>query len=220
MKIDKLKAMKTLNPCTKTSELLSALADGELHAQAVTVALQDCDQNEAALATWNSYHLIGEVLRLPVQHAPVTNLDFLGRLSKRLAVEKIMISVDEPVAFDAVVEIKKSSFPNLIHHRSEAANESHVRWKLVAGFASMIAILAIGWNAFGLTAPESAPQLAQAKTAQEPIVEATPLTLVMRDTRIDDLLSAHKQLSSPTVLQMSSGFLLNAAYEISQDIRH
>ena len=215
-----LTAMNTSNPCTKTSELLSALTDGELSAQAVTMALQDCDQNEAALATWNSYHLIGEVLRLPVKHAPVTNLDFLIRLNKRLAVEKIMVTVDEPVSFDSAVEVKKSPFFNLTHHRSEASNESHVRWKLVAGFASMIAVFAIGWNAFGLTAPESASQLAQAKTTLEPIDVATPVTLVMRDASLDDLLSAHKQLSSPTVLQMSSGFLLNAAYEISQDIRH
>ena len=213
-------AMNTSNPSTKTSELLSALTDGELGAQAVTMALQDCDQNEAALATWNSYHLIGEALRLPVQHAPVANMDFLMRLNKRLAAEKIMITVDEPVTFDQAVKVKKPSFFNFIHPRSDASNENHVRWKMVAGFASMVAILAIGWNAFGLIAPESASQLAQAKTAPEPSVVTTPLTLAMRDASLDDLLSAHKQLSSPTVLQMSSGVLLNAAYEISQDIRH
>ena len=220
MKVDKLKAMNTLHPSTKTSELLSALTDGELCAQAVKKVLQDCDQDEATLTTWSSYHQIGEVLRLPRQYAPVANLEFLGRLNSRLAVEKITISVDESVTFDAVAQIKNPPFTNLIHQRSEASNDSFIKWKLVAGFASMIAILAIGWNAYGLTALDSVSQLAQAKIEQQAIVVASPLTLMMRDTRLDDLLSAHKQLSSPTVLQMSPGFLLNAAYEISQDIRN
>ncbi|MCJ7798512.1 MAG: sigma-E factor negative regulatory protein, partial [Polaromonas sp.] len=54
-----------------TSELLSALADGQLVGEDFAAALQACQQDASALACWERYHLIGDVLRQPAR-APVS----------------------------------------------------------------------------------------------------------------------------------------------------
>ena len=207
---------------------MSALADGELNTEAVTVALQGCCHEEAALASWNAYHLIGEVLRLPNQHAPVGNLDFLFRLNKRLSQEKIITSLVEPItinaldaldALDAMVQIEKKSVPDLIRHPNNASNDSHVRWKLVASLASLTAIIAMGSNAFGLLTPEIESQFAQVKTKQEQVLVVAPSGMGMHETRLEKLLSEHKQVNGTAVLQRPSGFLQNIFFEVPQDMR-
>ncbi|MDP2257811.1 MAG: sigma-E factor negative regulatory protein [Polaromonas sp.] len=208
-----------MKPSMQTSELLSALADGQLVGEDFAAALQACQQDESALARWGSYHLIGDVLRLPA-HVPAPllhgmDLAFVDRLNQRLVLESLA-GVALPDS-DSAVSTQGAVTGELAHHRGPASNDGNFRWKLVAGFASLAAVSAIAWNASGLLAPPAAaPQLAQAGGAQQVMV-ASPQGLMVRDARLEELLAAHAQLSGTSALQVPSGFLRNATFETPQN---
>ena len=208
-----------MKPSTQTSELMSALADGQLDSVGIAAALQACAHDESALAGWNTYHLIGEVLRLParVRTSRVLGADmaFVGRLSERL--------VQEPQAraapWSVDLDTKENAVTDVIHHRGAASNDGNFRWKLLAGFASLAAVGAIAWNASGLLVPAVAPpQLAQAPGVQQ-VVVASPQGPMVRDARLEELLAAHRQLGGDSALQAPAGFLRNAAFEAPQTAR-
>ena len=192
-----------------TPELLSALADGQLNQQDFAAALQACGHNNAALDCWNTYHLIGDFLRSPadLRASPLTvgsEIGFARRLSAQLAQEKIATPV-------AASSTRLPAAADIVHHRGPASNDGSFRWKLVAGAASLAAVSAIAWNASGLMAPDSMPQLAQASSPQ--IVITSPQGPVVRDARLEELLAAHRQFGTASALQESSGFLRNATFE-------
>lgn len=200
-----------------TPELLSALADGQLGDKEFAAVLDACGHEESALGCWNTYHLIGDVLRapanLPVPMTADAELAFVGRLSQRLA--------QEPPIRPALASAEKTPaaplqpVADLIHHRGPASNDGSFRWKLVAGVASLAAVSAIAWNASGLLAPASLPQLAQASSPQ--IVVTSQQGPMLRDARLEELLAAHKQLGTTSAFQESSSFLRNATFEMQPD---
>jgi len=95
-----------------------------------------------------------------------------------------------------------------------AANDASMRWKLVAGLASLATAMVVGWH---LTSSDGkadgAPQLAQTNAPVPPVavVEATPA--MIRDPRLDQLLAAHQQFGGTSALQMPAGFVRNATFE-------
>ena len=208
--------MNLMKPSMQTSELLSALADGQLAGDDFVAAVQACQQDESALARWDSYHLIGDVLRLPARATlPLVqgaDLAFVGRLNQRLAQETLTGALRPDV--DSAPAIQAVGAP--AHHCGTAANDGNFRWKLVAGFASLAAVSAIAWNAAGLLAmPDAAPQLAEAGGTPQVMV-ASPQGLMVRDARLEELLAAHAQLSGSSALQLPSGFLRNATFDVPQ----
>ena len=205
-KIGRPAATERMKPTMTTPERLSALADGQLGDQELAAALEACAHEPFALGCWNTYHLIGDVLRLPAHaSAPLAvdaELAFVNRLNKRLAQE--LPRGKELAPAEAAADS--------IHLRGPASNDSSFRWKLVAGVASLAAVSAIAWNASGLLAPESQPQLAQASSPQ--IVVTSAQGPMVRDARLQELLAAHKQFGAASALQESSGFLRNATFEM------
>ncbi len=198
-----------MNEDLKQRERLSALADGELQgdefAQAVGFAAAETGQS-----TWALYHLVGDVLRSP-ELAHHGRGDLLAAVREQIALEPR----PEPQAASVVQVAQPEAVP--------AANVSVFRWKMVAGFASLAAVSAIGWNAAMNLRADGAPgtQLA-AVPAQVPApvlataegVAAQPGQQVMlRDPRLDELLAAHKQFGGTSALQMPAGFLRNATFE-------
>ena len=93
----------------------------------------------------------------------------------------------------------------------QAANDQQFRWKLVAGFASMGAVAVLAWTLSGSSMGTFAPQLAQDVRAPT-LVTASPEGPMIRDARLEELLSAHKQMGA-TTLQVPSGFMRNAGFE-------
>ena len=199
-----------------TSELLSSLADSQLDASDFVPALEACRHDVAALACWDTYHLIGDALRSPA-HAigPVrasAQLAFVKRLSERLAQEGRIEA--QPALMTAMPITISPAVSTLIQRRGAASNDGNFRWKLVASVASVAAVAAIAWNASGMLVPASSPQLAQVSSAQ--IVVASPQGVMVRDARLEELLAAHKQFGAASALQESSGFLQNATFDTSQ----
>lgn len=132
--------------------LLSALADGELSEREFEQLMQHWDAHEAQTGlsaqvyqVWEQYHVVGQSMRVPELHPAANNsMAFLYAFRERLAVEQM-----QSVPQSNVSEFLQPA-PPLSHVEvaagSKAANASVFRWKMVAGFASLAAVAAIGWN--------------------------------------------------------------------------
>lgn len=204
-------------------ESISALADGQLRGDAFARAVQAVAQDAEAQSTWDTYHLIGDVLRTGALDARARDGAFVTRFAARLEREGAALRPLPQVQPD-VDRIHSASEPRR-DVRVEAANAPSYRWKLVAGFASMAAVAAIGWNLVGGTGVAQQPQLALVPAPQPSAVvpvaagnvqvaagtETSPVML--RDPRLDELLAAHKQFGGTSALQMPAGFLRNATFE-------
>ena len=202
------------NPIELNRERVSALMDGQLRSQefadAVRAACDDADAQES----WDTYHLIGDVLRAGAATHGHASSDFVVRIQTRLQAESIALV---PVAGAAAEPGSALQAPS----RQSAANNGSFRWKMVAGFASLAAVAAIGWNsASTVWAPTAAPQLAQAPAQTQGV--ASPLVAVaspaggavmLRDPQLAEILAAHKQQGGSSALQMPAGFLRNATFE-------
>ncbi|MGR4870756.1 sigma-E factor negative regulatory protein [Variovorax sp. LARHSF232] len=210
-----------MNDSDKLREQVSALLDGQLRGEdfARTVE-QVCGQDELR-GTWNTYHVVGEVLRSGRHTVCRDSSAFLAGLRERLASEGVKPAVAAAPAVEAAPQ-------------AEAANEPIFRWKLVAGVASLALAAAVGWNWVGgpLQAPAGA-QLAQGvqgagnvpvlASSIQPAGESPTTTtrvligerqqpqLMLRDPRLDALLEAHQQAGGGS--HMPSGFLRNATFE-------
>ena len=186
-----------------TREHLSALADGELQGEEFARAVAYAGTAEGQ-STWRMYHLIGDTLRSPslahVTHAADPAL--VGRLREQLAQEPRPDGVN-PAA------VATHAAPQ---GQAEAANASVFRWKLAAGFASIAAVAAVGWQVLMVQAPTAiAPQLAQTAAPNVVAVAAQDgKTVMLRDPNLDALLTLHEQYGTRPSLQVPAEFLRNA----------
>ncbi|MDP1739903.1 sigma-E factor negative regulatory protein [Polaromonas sp.] len=207
-------ATTTMKPKTHNLELISALADGQLSDEDFALALSECALDTETLGRWEAYHLIGDVLRAPGSMTPARDAGFLTRLNARLLQEPALAALPSvalaPASLMPAGDVSAGRWP-------DAANDSNLRWKLVAGFASMAAVAAIAWNAGGGQL-SPAPQLARQEAAQQVLVVSEQGTMV-RDARMQELLAAHKQFGGTSALQAPSGFLRNATFETQQSER-
>jgi sigma-E factor negative regulatory protein RseA len=186
----------------QTQELISALADGQLQGDAFARAVQAAAADVSARETWHTYHLIGDVLRSGGHAAGTAPSEFLGRLQLRLQQER-------PAAHQAAVG--STPAPAARAAAEPAANDASFRWKLVAGFASVAAVAAIGWTTVGSFARPEQAQMAGVP-AGTVLADGERGTMI-RDARLDEFLAAHRQLGGASALQMPSGFLRNATFE-------
>lgn len=193
-------------------EQLSALVDGELQGEEFKDALEWVAQAEGQ-STWQLYHLVGDVMRSSDLAQPAST-DFMARLRAELAKEAPLRGhAETPVQPVAIVAPAMEG----------AANASVFRWKMVAGFASLAAVAAVGWSSLavlqGPGASGGAAQLARAPESGPPaapvvaVADAEGGQVMLRDPRLDELLAAHKQFGSTSALQMPAGFLRNATFD-------
>ena len=217
----------------KNKELLSALVDGELYGDELSQAVAWAEEGEGH-ASWQLYHLVGDVLRSP-ELAHHSQHDLLSGLRAQLAQEPPLSL--QPAALEQLAPAQlpmTSAVQSLV--RDPVANASVFRWKMAAGFASVAAVAAMGWNLVVVPAGTGS-QLAQAPAARQASVQlaqgmpgapmmSVPQTdgsviavatgngseVILRDPRLDELLAAHRQFGSKASLQMPADFLRNASF--------
>lgn len=180
-------------------ELISALADGQLQGEAFARGVQAAASDARAREAWCSYQVVSEVLRTGRASTGTSPEAFLAKLQQRLQAEQPFTA---PVPMATPIEVRASA---------PAANDW--RWKLAAGFASVAAVAAVGWNVWGTANPSAQAQLASASRATPSAIVPASTTPMIRDPRLDQLLAAHRQLGGATALGNSSGFLRNATFE-------
>lgn len=201
-----------MNDDVMMREQLSALADGQLRGEEFAQAMAYA-ATEPGRAQWQAYHVVGDVLRSSELAAP-HNVALLDRVRAQIAQEPRPAALASGELTQVVAAASADT---------RVANSGVFQWKLAAGFASLAAVAAIGWNAYtGLQAPAEGAQLAVAPVTAVP---AQPVAvavgernssgqpIMIRDPRLDELLAAHKQFGSTTALQMPAGFLRNATFE-------
>jgi sigma-E factor negative regulatory protein RseA len=189
------------------SELVSALADGQLQGDAFLQALELLEQSEQARTQWDAYHLTADVMHSGAAFSCATpSTDFLLRLRKRMASQ-----TREPSDADPIQAVTRASVP--------AANDPSRHWRWMAVCASVVASLSLGWNLSGNGGGSlAAGPLAQWTPALAPsspglTTALTPAGVMIRDSRIDQLLAEHQQFGGTSALQMPTGFLRNATFE-------
>lgn len=196
-------------------EQWSALADGEVTADELDALLQTLEREEAPHATCERYQLIGEALRAGASSIPgVAPHVFVAGVRARLETE--------PARFPVVL----APVPPQV--RGSAANEAVFRWKLLAGLASVTAVVAVSWGVIGGAPAASGgtvagPQLALMGPAGTPpaagaaalgaVVVQTAQGPVLRDARLEELLAEHRQYGGMSALQMPAGFLRDATFQ-------
>jgi sigma-E factor negative regulatory protein RseA len=148
-------------------ETLSALMDGQLQGAAFAETVERLTGDSAAQADWHCYHVVGDVLRSRDLADCAGDAAFLSRFQARLAREprfdrpaslpeampqlasELVAASAEPSRVTGIFDAKNKALAK----QDKAANEGSFRWKLVAGFASLAAVSAIGWNMLAVTAP-------------------------------------------------------------------
>ena len=217
--------MNTHKLSPQNCENLSALADGELAQGEFQLLLQICEQDPRAYDCWDTYHALGELLRSPSSKVQLSDPVFLARLNQQLAKEPSFETRSLIPASDGGVG--DTNLPRKVvgEHRESASNDAYFGWKAVAGFACIAVTSAIAWNINGLTLPafrslSVRPDTVAEAAAPQQVVVASPQGFMVRDTRLEELLAAHKQLGVTSALPVPSGFLRNATFETQQQFGH
>jgi sigma-E factor negative regulatory protein RseA len=209
------------NAHERDAEQLSALADGELDALDAAQVCTRWGAGAAARATWHAYHLIGDVLRSEdLASAPTRDAAFAARLRTRLSGEPVILT--PPPAGASLSETRVS----------RADRRSRFAWgaasAVAAGFAAVAGVLLV------VRGPESAvPAVtlarseAPASSAAQAVVgqvatqatsrvQASPADIqLVRDSRLDRYLAAHKHFSGSSALGVPSTFLRGATSDAS-----
>lgn len=213
------------------SEWLSAAVDGEcsetgwsfLSQAGVRHTKAPSEDPDALAQTWMEFHLIGDALRAGSQGIPVPSSSFVSAVMARVAAEQPYSGVQTASTAATLTA------PGVPVSGAPAANDAVFRWKMMAGVASLAAVVAVAWQltvapAGGLPASLSAPQLAAAPSVVQPAAVAVPRDTVvstdagvlLRDPELEAFIAAHRQAGGMSALQMPAGFLRNATFEAPQ----
>jgi len=207
--------------------LLSALLDGELSETELNHWLSREPEMGDAATHAQTHQFIGELLRGQTFLVGSTSASvFLAGVQTRMLSEAPLTVPNAPLPTSQAIEVAQV--------RAPAANDAVFRWKLVAGLASLAAVMAVSWSVLA-TAPAGVgpsavvPQLALAQPSQESAgallsvagsaPAATPLAVntrqgvLIRDAELEALMAEHRQHGSVSALQMPAGFLRNATYD-------
>lgn len=214
-------------------EQLSACVDGELtqeQYQQMWKQMQSKSSGDELHAHWAMWSLVGEAMRNPSQAQLQASEPFVLNFRNRLAGEAVQ---QPPVE----KKLKWLSMDAIARPGRDAANAAVLRWKMVAGFASIAAVAAIGWSSLSQVTQGPEAQLAEVKyqaplnLAQEgrgpgltlvsrntsglnmgggaaPSAIDTGNGVMIRDARIDEVLS-RQQNARANALQPSADFLRN-----------
>ena len=212
------KSLETVN-LIAPEQCVSSLVDGEIGSTQLAEMLSADGDREQLLGSWHAYHVIGDVLR---GHSAVVSPrapgDFLAEVRERLRSEAAPVAQPIP----GVLRPFEPAQPVTLV-RGAAANDAVFRWKLVAGLASLAAVMAVSWTVLSGAPPAaggaSAPQLAAVPTVPEAAAPSTAVVVntgqgpLIRDARLEELLAEHRQNGGMSALQMPTGFIRNATYD-------
>ncbi len=204
-------------------ESICALADGQLTGDAFVQAVELIHSDADARRTWQSYHVVGDVLRSNDLARCSLGDGFVSRLQARLQQEEALVAPKSTSVVGRQPDLPTQALP-------EAANDAVFRWKLVAGFATLVAVSSVVWNLLGsigaggnagpvmaLSSPglqvTTPPPTSEQVTASAVGNGSTAPMVMIRDPQLDALLAAHKQFGSGSALQGATGFLRNATFE-------
>lgn len=194
-------------PANTARSSLSSLMDGDLAPAAVADACRAWRDDAEARACWHTYHLIGDVLRADdLALSPARDRDFLQALRTRLADEPVPMApapldgglADAQPAAAAVPWLQVANGAAVPLAAPAAAPRRGLGWlvapaAVAAGFVAVAGVMVVlRSGAPAGPGPGAGPALAQNQAAPGAVVPAS----VLRDTRLDRYLDAHRSLAS------------------------
>jgi sigma-E factor negative regulatory protein RseA len=193
--------------------LVSALGDGQLRDTEFAQAMALLDDSAEARQRWHSYHVVGDAMRTGQVDVRPHEADFVLRLRAKLQQEPALL--DLQLAPDPA-----KNHAALTDTTRPSANDRW--WRLMVGLASVAMVTVVAWQGFqGLMTPDT--QLAAASRTSSATVTLAQsgvpagiggaAQVMIRDPKIDALLSAHRQFGGTSALQTPTGFLRNATFE-------
>lgn len=196
-------------------ESLSSLMDDELEAERLDEVLLACREDSSCRSSWAAYHVVSEVLR------ERTTMGSSSHSGARLTAD-IMAALARECPPVPVPVLPSQNHVLNVPVREPAANDAVFRWRMVAGLASIAAMVAVAWGLTGEPSSPGAagPQWVQAPVSSQAIAPAlssspalSPQGPVIRDPRLEELLAEHRQHGGLSALQMPTGFMRNATYD-------
>ena len=189
-------------------EKISAFSDGELAIGHVDIALAELRQ-VGGRATWDVYHQISDILCSDDLSCTISP-DFSVRFAARLAAEPTIIA--PAISRHFVAENHEAVCSSLEHGRATSVSAKKYRRFAIPGLATVAA--AVAGLAF-FTAPQlmvakheastiegnapvlvaTAPQTASSVTQVVNAGSGSEGSVMLRDSNIDDYLSAHQRFS-------------------------
>jgi sigma-E factor negative regulatory protein RseA len=215
----------------RARERLSALVDGEAAGEDLHSVLGAGRENARVLSvtceTWHAYHLIGDVMRSEDLAGAGRDGAFLERLRGQLAKEPVVVA---PAASAAVEAASGPAEWRQVAQGVPVAKSRRRSWVAPLAAAAGVMVVTGGLVAMRVNeSPESAPSVAsglaqstptasvevvaQKAPAPEELKVVTANGTLVRDARLDQYLSAHKQFGGSSALGVPSGFLRSATYE-------
>jgi sigma-E factor negative regulatory protein RseA len=165
------------------NEKLSALMDGELDRSEALAVIKSLGQDADQRGDWDSYHLIGDVLRG----------ESVGETTRRRAAAEAIFAklADEPTIL-APAAIAKAAQPVRVEKKARLA---------LAMAASVVTVSAIGVVAYKQQSTAVVLNQAAQQAVIPPVVkqEAKPV-----DLRVNDYLVVHRQFSNASALQATA----------------
>ncbi len=204
---------------------MSSLGDGQLAATETRDAVSTWASSREARAAWRDYQVIGDVLRSDELAGRSDEAGFLAALRVRMAAEPVVMV---PATVTSVVTpARTTSAVN-----QSAQRRSRVRWMnsaaVAAGFAAVAGVLVAlnpDWtgnsDASLLSRVDPAPSQTT-RTGSAPVVAPsfpqtvtaeTSLGPMVRDSRVDAYLNAHRQLGVGAGWVTQAGFVRPASVE-------
>lgn len=218
-----------------TREQISALADGELSSEEMTIALAALRSSKDDSQAWETYHQIGDVLRSEDMGVSLS-AGFLAKMSALLDAEPTIVAPQAPVEAARPAPAVQPAAANGDHR---AARPGFLGRFLLPGAAAAAAAVAAVFVAMPQQAVVTADAGKAAPTAQ---VAAAPVSVpsaiasvsapgadgqnvtqlstlaqqgeVKRDPRIDDYLFAHQRFSPS---YSSAQYARSAAFSVDAD---
>ncbi len=202
-------------------EWVSAMADGELDGNDFSAVARNTGASDEARAAWHSYHVIGDVLRCADLPDCAGDKAFIVRMRERMASQPLDLALVLPEPDFAVQDFPSEPAAaqpapgNRFGRRS--ANDPAVHWKWLATAASLAAVAVLGWQVSKPVADPGALLAGGASDARPALaVQSAAMAqppVMLRDSRLDELLAAHRQFGGISALPTSAGFLRNATFE-------
>ena len=207
-------------------EHLSALVDGEIDGDAAGGCCAHWREQAEARRHWHAWHLIGDVLRSQELASGATrSAQFLEQVRGRLAAEPVVLAPTcdvDAVASPAAVRLRRRSWWT---SAAVAAGFMMVAVVLVASRAPVALQEAASASAtrdpsVGVVTTTAVPSVLASSspevTVAAPVVEPQFVVAdgqLLRDSRLDRYLTAHKQFGGSSVLGVPSGFLRSATLQ-------
>ena len=197
-------------------DVVSALADGQLRGDDFVHAVHLLASSAEHRSTWHAYHAVGDAMRTGACQSIGQDSEFLQRLRRNLAHERLPIENGEGLSLGSSEKLVQLPANAVL-----ASNDSSFRWKAWGGVFSMIAVSAVAWHMFsGVENPRGLAQVTPATVPSQALVQNDPRDLMavedqatmIRDPRLDALLAAHQQLGGTSAFQNPTGFVRSATF--------